>query len=87
MARIAELKKEEQNIKSAFTHHWKTILPEAQEVLLSAMRGEDVSTQAVTAAREIIEQAVGPTRFRFGLDKGADTDGALNITLWSGRKE
>ena len=87
LGRIAELKKEEQNIKAAFMHHWKTILPEAQEVLLSAMRGEDVSAQAVTSAREIIEQAVGPTRFRFGLDQGADTDGSLNITLWSGRKE
>jgi hypothetical protein len=85
--RIAELKKEEQNIKAAFTHHWKTILPEAQEVLLSAMRGEAVTPQAVTSAKEIIEQALGPTRFRFGIDKGADTDGALNITLWSGRKE
>lgn len=87
LGRIAELRKDEQNIRSAFVHNWKTLLPEAQTVLKKAMAGENVSPAAVTAAREIIEQAQGPTRFRFGVDKGPDTDGGLNITLWSGKKE
>jgi len=85
--RIAELRKDEQNIRDAFISHWKTMLPDAQDVLRRAMAGEKVTSVQIQAAKEVIEQALGPTRFRFGTDRGADTDAALNITLWSGRKE
>ncbi len=84
-ARCSELRKMEQRIASVFLSNWKTLLAEAQDVLRRAMAGEEVSTQAVQAAREVIDQAEGPSRFRFGIDKGADQDGGLNITLWAGK--
>ena len=86
-ARLAELRTEEQRIKNAFLSHWKSLLPEAQAVLVKAMAGEEVTTQALQAAREVIEQAQGPTRFRFGVQKGADEDAGLHVTIWSGRRE
>ena len=85
--RIAELRKDELNIRDAFLSPWKTLLPDAQDVLRRAMAGDPITATQIQAAREVIEQALGPTRFRFGIDRGADKDGALNITLWSGRKE
>lgn len=85
--RIGELRTEEQRIKTAFLSHWKTMLPDAQDVLRRAMDGEEVSPAQISAAKEVIEQAVGPSRFRFGIDKGADKDGGLQITVWSGKKE
>jgi len=84
-ARIVELRKEEQRIAGVYLKHWKTLVPKAQAVLLEALEGGDVSAQAIQAAREVVEQAEGPTRFRFGVQKGGDTDAGLSITLWSGR--
>lgn len=85
--RIGELRKDQTRIKTAFLEHWKSMLPDAQDVLRRAIAGEEVSPQALTAARDIIEQAQGPTRLRFGIDKGADTDTGISVVLWSGRKE
>lgn len=85
--RINELRDEEQRMMGVYLRRWKTMLADAQRVLEQAMRGEDIPASAVTAAREVIEQAEGPSRFRFGVQKGASKDGGLSITLWSGRKE
>lgn len=85
--RINELRDEEQRINGVYLRRWKALLADAQDVLTKAMRGEEVSAQAVAAAREVIEQSEGPSRFRFGVQGGADKDGGLSITLWSGSKE
>lgn len=86
--RLVELRTEQTRIKTAFLESWKSMLPDAQDVIRRAMAGEEISTQCLTAAREVIEQAQGPTRFRFGVDKGADDAvSGLHVTLWSGRKE
>lgn len=84
-ARIRELRDEETRIMAVRLRQWKAVLPKAQDVLIRALEGEDVSAQQIQAAKEVIEQAVGPTRFRFGVTKDADADGTLNVTLWSGR--
>lgn len=86
-ARINELRDEEQRINGVYLRRWKAMLADAQEVLAKAMRGEEVSAQAVASAREVIEQSEGPSRFRFGVQGGADKDGGLSITLWSGSRE
>lgn len=86
-ARIAELRDEEMKVLDVYLRRWKAMLVDAQDVLAKAMAGEDVSTQAIAAAREVIEQAEGPTRFRFGVQSGTGKDGGLNITLWSGKNE
>jgi hypothetical protein len=54
---------------------------------MTVKEGEEIPTQAIQAAKEVIEQAVGPTRFRFGVDKGGDSTSGLNVTVWAGRKE
>lgn len=83
--RINELRDEEQELMSTRQRRWKSLVPDAQELLLRAVRGEeDVTGPQIQAAREIIEQAVGPTRFRFGVSAGADKDGALNIQVYGG---
>lgn len=84
--RINELRDEEQRIMGVYLRRWRTMLASAQEVLAKAMRGEEVSAQAMTAAREVIEQSEGPSRFRFGIQQGAGKDAGLSITLWSGRR-
>lgn len=82
--RIVELRKMEQRAATVYLRHWKTILPKAQRKLEEILDMEGVSAQTIQAAKEVIEQSEGPSRFRFGVQKGADTDGTLNITLWSG---
>lgn len=86
-ARVIELREEETRLVSVYLRRWKAMLMDAQAVLEKAMRGGDVTPAAVTAAREVIEQAEGPSRFRFGIKDGASGDGGLSITLWSGRRE
>ena len=85
--RIDELRKEERSLADVKLRHWKTLLCKAQSVLERAVDGEEIPQSQINAAKEIIEQAQGPTRFRFGVDKGADTDGSINVTLWSGSRE
>lgn len=84
--RISELRNEETRLMQTYLRQWKSVLPNAQSVLVKALDGEEVSTQQIQAAKEIIDQAQGPTRLRFGISKDGDSgDGNLNITLWSGR--
>lgn len=86
-ARLGELKDEAARIQKAFLHQWKMLVPAAQEVLIRGVNGKDVTPAEIQCAKEIIEQAMGPTRFRFGVDKGGDSTSGLNVTIWAGRKE
>ena len=87
-ARLVELRDEATRIKKAFMRQWAEMLPDAQDVLARSMAGEDVSANEIRSAKHVIDQAEGPTRFRFGVQKGADKDASgWNVTLWSGRKE
>ena len=86
--RLGELRDEATRIKRAFMRQWQEMLPDAQDVLSRSMAGEDVSADEIRSAKHVIDQAEGPARFRFGVQKGADKDaGGFHVTLWSGRKE
>lgn len=88
-ARLAELRKEYEKIKDAFLDTWRSMLPEAQDVLRRAMDPRETVSQAdINAAKAVIEQAEGPTRFRFGIDsKAGDSVSGLHVTIWGGKKE
>ena len=84
-ARVSQLRGLEERLKSVYLRRWESLLPDAQQVLVNALEGKDVTTQQFQAAREVIHQAIGPTRFRFGVEEGSGTDNSLNVTLWSGK--
>lgn len=88
--RIAELRSEEERLQGVYLQHWKSLLSKAQQVLVRAMdevlSGAEIRPHHITAAREVIEQAVGPSRLRFGAQNGANAGGGINVTLWSGSK-
>lgn len=86
--RINELRSEEARIARARVHRWNALVPDAQKLLMDAILGrEDVSASQITAAREVLEQALGPSRFRFQVDKSGEGDGALNVTIYGGRHD
>ena len=62
-----------------------SILPKAQYILVRALDGEQISAMQLRAAREVIDQALGPAKYRFGRNDKADKDRDHEVVLWSGR--
>lgn len=87
-ARINELRTEEERLARTRLHRWRALVPDAQKLLMDAILGrDDVSASQISAAKEVIEQAIGPTRFRFQVDKAGEGDGALNVTIYGGKHD
>lgn len=82
--RIAELRDEEGRLQALYLRRWGALLPAAQQVLVDAMEGKEVTSQQLVAAREVIEQAQGPAHLRFGLPHRPHDGGTIQVTLWSG---
>lgn len=74
--RIREVEAEAAAIAETRLFRWGRLLADAQDTLIRAMAGEEVSTQAIRAAREVIQRAEGPLGFRFRNPKtGEETAG------------
>lgn len=85
-SRITALQHEVQRVTSLYMRDWRALLVDAQNVLVKAMRGEEISSQAIQAAREVIRQAEGPAHLRFGPQARQNENQGLRVTLWSGRR-
>ena len=79
--RINELRDEQVRFTNLHLVRWKSMVMDAQRVLLEAMHGGEVTNQAIRAAEITMDQAIGPSRFRFCVQTGADKDGAQNIIV------
>jgi hypothetical protein len=77
--RVGELREEAENIASTRIYRWRQLLPRAQEVLARALAGEEVSTQALQAAKEVVLQAGGPPSLRFRDPKSGKDHTAVPI--------
>lgn len=82
--RISELRREEQRLREVYLRPWKALVPAAQQVLVDAVEGKEVTSQQLQAAREILHQALGPVQHRFRHPEGDKGVPAIRVTLWSG---
>lgn len=78
-SRIEELRREEETLAMLRVRRWRALLPKAQETLIRAMDGEEVSASALRAAQIVIERAEGPAT----LSIKAETDGSRGgLDVW-----
>lgn len=84
-ARVRELRELELKIESVYLRRWESLLPDAQRVLIDAMRGEPITSVQIQAAKVVLDQALGPVNMRFDARSEANDNSQLRVTLWSGR--
>lgn len=58
-ARIGELRSEAEALAGLRVRRWRQLLPAAQETLIRALEGQDVTLSSLRAAKIVIEQAEG----------------------------
>jgi hypothetical protein len=63
--RILEIREELVEVARSRRFRWSQLYPEAQELLLRAARGEEVTGPQVAAAREIVAREEGSLAFKF----------------------
>lgn len=83
-ARIRELRELELKVESVYLRRWESLLPDAQRVLIDAMRGKPITSVQIQAAKVVLDQALGPVNMRFEARSEANDDSGLRVTLWSG---
>lgn len=83
--RIQELREVQEQLERTRLRRWGALVPAAQQLLLDAVHGKrDVTAAQISAAKEILEQAIGPARLRFQAETG-DGNGALNVTVYGAK--
>jgi phage terminase small subunit len=82
--RVTELREEAEHMARTRVFRWGQLLADAQEALRRALAGEEVSTQAVSAAKEIVAQAQGPAHLRFKDPKSGKERVGIPVFVFGG---